>query len=77
MCIRDSYKVASNGELKPIYEEMPVWEGSVAGVTSKSDLPVEAISYLKRIEELSGVGIDIISTGPDREDTIIEKNPFC
>ena len=71
------YKEASNGELKPIYEEMPVWEGSVAGVTSKSDLPVEAISYLKRIEELSGVGIDIISTGPDREDTIIEKNPFC
>lgn len=71
------YKVASNGELKPIYEEMPVWEGSVAGVTSKSDLPVEAISYLKRIEELSGVGIDIISTGPDREHTIIEKNPFC
>jgi len=71
------YKEDSNGELKPIYEEMPVWEGSVAGVTSKSELPVEAISYLKRIEELSGVGIDIISTGPDREDTIIENNPFC
>ena len=71
------YKESSNGEVKPIYEEMSGWKGSVAGVKSKSKLPPEAISYLKRIEELSGVGIDIISTGPDREDTIIEKNPFC
>ena len=70
------YKESSSGEIEPIYEEMPGWKGSTAGVRSRSELPLEAISYLKRIEELSGVGIDIISTGPDREATIIEKNPF-
>jgi len=70
------YKESSSGEIEPIYEEMPGWKGSIAGVRSRSELPLEAISYLQRIEELSGVGIDIISTGPDREATIIEKNPF-
>ena len=67
------YKESSSGEIEPIYEEMPGWKGSIAGVRSRSELPLEAISYLQRIEELSGVGIDIISTGPDREATIIEK----
>ena len=76
LLICTDYKESPNGEVKPIYEEMPGWKGSIAGVKSKSELPLEAISYLKRIEELSGVEIDIISTGPDREDTIIENNPF-
>ena len=63
-------------ECKPVYEELPGWQDSTVGVTALKDLPANARNYLARIEELAGVPVDIISTGPDREQTIIERHPF-
>ena len=64
------------GEVEPVYEEMPGWKGSTFGVTREEDLPIEARRYLARIEELVGVPIDVISTGPDRDQTILRRHPF-
>jgi adenylosuccinate synthase len=63
-------------DCQPVYEDMPGWSGSTVGATEKSDLPDEAQRYLARIEELADVPIDIISTGPDREQTIVLRHPF-
>ncbi|GHF02253.1 adenylosuccinate synthase [Thalassotalea profundi] len=60
----------------PIYEEMPGWTEVTVGATSKEQLPANALAYIKRIEEITGVPVDIISTGPDRNETIILVNPF-
>lgn len=61
---------------EPIYEEMPGWSESTVGVQSLAGLPQTARAYIKRIEELVGVPIDMISTGPDREETIVLRHPF-
>lgn len=61
---------------EPVYEEMPGWQQSTVGVQSYDELPENACAYLRRIEEIVGVPVDIISTGPDREETIILRNPF-
>ena len=63
-------------ECKPIYEEWPGWQKSTVGITDYDALPAAARNYLARIEELAGVPVDIISTGPDREQTIIKRHPF-
>lgn len=63
-------------ECTPVYEEWPGWQASTVGITRHADLPSNARDYLARIEELAGVPIDIISTGPDREQTIIKRHPF-
>ncbi|SDH85547.1 Adenylosuccinate synthetase [Vibrio xiamenensis] len=60
----------------PIYETMPGWSENTFGAKSLEDLPQAALDYIKRIEELTGVPIDIISTGPDRNETIIKVHPF-
>ncbi|MFT4929875.1 MAG: adenylosuccinate synthase, partial [Phenylobacterium sp.] len=60
----------------PIYEEMPGWSETTYGVTEVDKLPPAAIAYIKRIEELTGVPVDIISTGPDRVETMVLVNPF-
>lgn len=60
----------------PIYEEHPGWQSSTVGVKDYNDLPKKACDYLNRLSEVTGVPIDIISTGPDRIETIILKNPF-
>ena len=62
--------------LIPVYEEMPGWQENTADVTVMSELPANAIAYLKRIEELLGVPIDMLSTGPERDSTIILRDPF-
>ena len=59
-----------------IYEEMPGWSESTVGAKSMEALPVNARNYIKRIEELVGVPIDMVSTGPDREETIVLRHPF-
>tara|TARA_B100001123_G_scaffold362738_1_gene420084 strand:+ start:56 stop:1354 length:1299 start_codon:yes stop_codon:yes gene_type:complete len=59
---------------EPIYEEIPGWDGSTASTTNVKDLPQGAKLYVNRIEELIGVPIDIISTGPRREETIIIRS---
>lgn len=61
---------------KPVYEELPGWKESTFGVTSYDALPDNAKSYLKRMEELLETPVDIISTGPDRDHTIILRNPY-
>ena len=63
-------------ECKPVYEEWPGWQASTVGVTAHAELPENARNYLHRIEELAGVPVDIISTGPGRNQTIIRQHPF-
>jgi adenylosuccinate synthase len=63
-------------DVEPVYEEMPGWKESTIGVTSYDALPKNARAYLERLQQLAGVPIDIISTGPDREQTIVLRHPF-
>jgi adenylosuccinate synthase len=65
------------GECQAVYEELPGWKESSVGVTRYDELPRNAQRYLERIQELIGVPITIISTGPDRDQTIIRENPFA
>jgi len=64
-------------ECEPIYEEIPGWTESTVGIKRHQHLPKNARNYLKRIEETCGVPIDLISTGPDREETIVLRHPFA
>ena len=61
---------------EPVYEEMPGWSGSTVGIRNFEQLPTAARNYLKRMEEVCEVSIDMISTGPDREETIVLRHPF-
>jgi adenylosuccinate synthase len=61
---------------EPVYEEMQGWAGSTVGIKNLGQLPPAARNYLKRIEEVCGVPVDMISTGPDREETIVLRHPF-
>jgi adenylosuccinate synthase len=63
-------------DVEPVYEEMPGWQESTLGVTSYGALPKNARAYLERLQALVGVPIDIISTGPDRDQTIVLRHPF-
>ncbi len=63
-------------EITPVYESMPGWSEKTFGATTIEQLPANAIAYIKRIEEVTGVPVDIVSTGPDRNETIILVNPF-
>ncbi|MBY0265204.1 MAG: adenylosuccinate synthase [Burkholderiales bacterium] len=63
-------------ECQPVYEEMPGWSDSTVGVTRFEQLPEAARNYLKRMEAVCGVPIDIVSTGADREHTIVRRNPY-
>ena len=62
---------------EPIYEEMPGWKDVTVGVQSMAALPAAAQAYVRRIEELVGVPVDMVSTGPDREETIVLRHPFA
>jgi len=64
------------GECEPVFIEMPGWKESTHGVGSYEDLPQAARNYLKKVEELCEAPIDIISTGPDREETMVLRHPF-
>ena len=61
---------------EPVYEELPGWMESTVGIRAHDKLPPAARAYLKTIESLAGVPIDLISTGPDREETIVKRHPF-
>ncbi len=61
---------------EPVYEDMPGWSENTAGVRNKSELPANAIAYLNRLEEVVGIPVDIISTGPERDETIVLRNPY-
>jgi adenylosuccinate synthase len=60
----------------PVYEDMPGWNESTIGAKTLDELPQAARNYIKRLEELTGAPIDIISTGPDRIETIVLRHAF-
>ena len=68
------YEVDASGNITPVYEMMPGWETPTESVKSFTELPENARAYLARIEVLCGIPIDIISTGPDRSETIIKRS---
>ncbi len=68
--------VDAYAEVEPIYEELPGWKQSTVGVTDYLALPANARHYLQRIEALSGVPIDMVSTGPERDQMIVRRQPF-
>ncbi|HFQ13602.1 MAG TPA: adenylosuccinate synthase [Gammaproteobacteria bacterium] len=76
--LRDTPPVGAEAfeSCEPVYEDMPGWSESTVGVKDYDALPANARAYLKRIEEVTGVPIDIISTGPDRNETIVLNHPF-
>jgi adenylosuccinate synthase len=61
---------------EPVYQDFPGWSGSTFGVRAWADLPVEARSYLTALSELAGVPLDLVSTGPERDQTIVLRHPF-
>jgi adenylosuccinate synthase len=61
---------------QPVYEELPGWQASTVDRTAFEKLPGAAQTYLRRLEEILGVPIDIISTGPDRDQNILIRHPF-
>ena len=66
----------SYDSLVPVYEELAGWEESTVGAKSIEQLPENARAYIARLEALVGAPIDIVSTGPDREETIVLRDPF-
>ena len=64
------------GDVEPVYEEIPGWSASTLGIRSMDGLPAEARDYLRRLEAIVGVPVDMISTGADREHNIILRHPF-
>ena len=63
-------------DCEAVYEELPGWKTSTVGITADKDLPKKAREYLDRLQTLVGVPITIVSTGPDREQTILRRHPF-
>ena len=63
-------------QCEPVYESIPGWTENTAGIKEFGQLPKAAQNYLKRIEEICETSVDMISTGPDREDTIVLRHPF-
>lgn len=76
--VKDVPPMAADGyeQVEPVYEEMPGWQDNTFGVTAFDKLPEAAKNYIQRLETLTGVPIDIVSTGPDRNETIILRHPF-
>ena len=70
------YDAQGYADAKPVYIEMPGWNTSTIGTSSFDSLPIEAQNYIRKIEELSDLPVDILSTGPDRDETLILKHPF-
>ena len=62
--------------VEPVYETIEGWQGTTAGARSWADLPAQAIKYVRRIEELIGTPVALVSTSPERDDTILVRNPF-
>lgn len=63
-------------KIEPVYEEMEGWEGTTVGARSWADLPAQAIKYIRRIEELIECPVASVSTSPERDDTILVRDPF-
>ncbi|WP_445785263.1 adenylosuccinate synthase [Sphingorhabdus sp.] len=68
---------ADQAAVEPIYEEMPGWQETTAGARSWVDLPAQAIKYISRVQELIETPVALVSTSPQREDTILVRDPFA
>jgi len=68
---------ADQARVEPIYEEIEGWPGSTAGARSWADLPARAIKYVRRVEELIRCPVALVSTSPERDDTILVRDPFA
>ena len=68
---------AEQERLQPVWESWPGWEGRTAGCRDAGELPSGAVKYIRRIEELTGVKVDILSTSPERDDTVVFSDPLC
>jgi adenylosuccinate synthase len=68
---------ADQAAVEPIYETMPGWSDSTAGARSWAQLPAQAIKYIRRVEELIQCPVALVSTSPEREDTILVRDPFA
>ena len=68
--------IAAQGKIEPIYETLEGWTESTVGARSWVDLPATAIKYIRRIEELIGAPVALLSTSPERQDTILVRDPF-
>jgi adenylosuccinate synthase len=66
----------AQARVEPIYQSVEGWQDSTAGARSWADLPASAVKYVRRIEELVGCPLALLSTSPEREDTILVHNPF-
>jgi adenylosuccinate synthase len=66
----------AQARVEPVYESIEGWHDSTAGARSWAQLPAQAIKYVRRIEELVGCPVALLSTSPEREDTILVQNPF-
>jgi len=77
--VLDYLPTAANlqARVRPVYETLPGWSGSSAGARSWADLPAEAIKYVRRVEELIRCPVALLSTSPEREDTILVTDPFA
>ncbi len=64
-------------DVVPVYESMPGWQESTVGAQSIDNLPAAALAYIHRLEQLVGITVDIVSTGPDRVETIVLRQPFA
>ena len=67
---------AAQARVVPVYETIEGWAGTTAGARSWADLPAQAIKYVRRVEELIGAPVALLSTSPEREDTILVHDPF-
>ena len=67
---------AAQAAVEPVYEEMDGWEGSTANARTWNDLPAQAIKYVRHVEELIGAPVALLSTSPERDDTILVHDPF-
>jgi adenylosuccinate synthase len=67
---------AAQARVEPVYEVIEGWSGTTAGARSWAELPAQAIKYVRRIEELIGAPVSLLSTSPERGDTILVHNPF-
>src|SRR5258706_369658 len=68
---------ATKAELEPVYETAEGWRESTRGARSWADLPATAIKYIRRLEELIGAPVAMLSTSPERDDTVLVRDPFA
>jgi adenylosuccinate synthase len=67
---------ADQAKCTPVYEEMPGWSETTYGARSWAELPANAVKYIRRVEELTGLPVALLSTSPERDDTILVRDPF-